>query len=86
MYIEFINAAKLQQDHPCVIHVIRRFYLHHPASKDAPLRLESPDEVEPSAGQALAILKHLNFKVKIFKNCNNSILNNNIPIISSVFE
>ena len=60
-----MNAGKLQQDHPCVIDVIRRFYLHHPVSKDVPLQLENPDEIEPSAGQARAILKHLNFKVKV---------------------
>ena len=60
-----MNAGKLQQDHPCVIDVIRRFYFHHPVSKDVPLQLENPDEIEPSAGQARAILKHLNFKVKV---------------------
>ena len=53
-----MNANKLQQDHPCVIDIIRRFYLHHPPPANAPLLLDNPGQLDPSAGQVVDLLKH----------------------------
>lgn len=57
--LEYMNENKLQQDHPCVIEIIRRFYINGPAHAGAPLILANPDEIDPSAGQVTAIIKHL---------------------------
>ena len=64
-WIEFINANKLEQDHPCVIDIIRRFYLHPPASINKPIRLDDPDKMDPSEGQVTDILKHLRHRHQV---------------------
>ena len=60
-----MNSDRLQQDHPCVIDTIRRLYLHPPAARDIPYVLNAPTKVDPSAGQAASISKHLKNQVKI---------------------
>ena len=62
--IDYINYHKLQQDHPCVIELIREQYLEKPAPKLEPLVLNSPEIIDPSAGQTKIILNHLNNKVE----------------------
>ena len=57
--IDFMNANKLQQDHPCVIEIIRRFFLNEPPPANVPLILDNPGDMDPSAGQVTAIIKHL---------------------------
>ena len=57
--IDFMNANKLQQDHPCVIEIIRRFFLNEPPPANVPLILDNPGDLDPSAGQVTAIVKHL---------------------------
>ena len=56
---EYANANKLQQDHPCVIELIRRQYLHEPAPPNTPLNLKYPKHKNPSAAQSQAILRLL---------------------------
>lgn len=58
-----MNDHRLAQDHPCVIETIRRDYLKQPAADDEPLILREPNKADTSAGQAAAILRHLNNKV-----------------------
>ena len=60
--IDFMNENKLQQDHPCVVDIIRQLYLHPPAPVGKATRLSNADEIEPSTGQVPIILSHLNFK------------------------
>lgn len=57
--IEYANDNKLQQDHPCVIELIRKYFLHKPASPDVPLNLKFPNHKNPSDGQSQAILQLL---------------------------
>ena len=61
--IEFANLNRLQQDHPCVIQLIRRHFLHPPAPKDVPLNLKFPNFTNPSAGQSQTILRYLRNQV-----------------------
>ena len=58
-----MNFNRLQQDHPCVIEIIRRRYLHPPADPDVPYVLNAPNTTDPSAGQAKSILKYLGNQV-----------------------
>ncbi|KAK4007005.1 hypothetical protein OUZ56_012160 [Daphnia magna] len=60
---EYANENKLQQDHPCVIRLIRRKYLLQPAPKTLPYRLTIPESKNPSDGQSQAILRILQNKV-----------------------
>ncbi|XP_057372133.1 protein Star-like isoform X2 [Daphnia carinata] len=62
----YVNAHKLQQDHPCVIQLIRRDYLHPPASKSLAYQMDHPDSVDPSDGQSKVILKILQNKRRGF--------------------
>ena len=59
-----MNAHRLQQDHPCVIEIIRRKYLHHPSPPEA-LSLSHPEVVDPSAGQSATVLPYLKNKVRL---------------------
>lgn len=61
--LEYANANKLQQDHPCVIRLIRRNYLLQPAPKNLSYRLDHPGSPDPSDGQSQAILEILQNKV-----------------------
>ena len=63
VYVEWMNADRLQQDHPCVIKTIRRRYLHPPADLDIPYNLTAPNTADPSVGQAASILKYLGNQV-----------------------
>ena len=53
---EYANANKLQQDHPCVIELIRKFFLHKPASPDVALNLKFPNHKNPSARLKLVVV------------------------------
>ncbi|XP_046459069.1 protein Star-like [Daphnia pulex] len=64
--IEYANANKLQQDHPCVIRLIRRNYLLQPAPKSLSYRLDHPGSPDPSDGQSQAILEILQNKTNGF--------------------
>ncbi|XP_046638300.1 uncharacterized protein LOC124316413 [Daphnia pulicaria] len=64
--IEWMNADRLQQDHPCVIETIRRRYLHPPADLDVPYNLVAPNKADPSVGQAASILNYLGNQTKGF--------------------
>ena len=57
--LEYVNANKLQQDHPCVLEVIRRLFLNKPSPPDAPLRLDHMEQLNPSAGQVTAVQRIL---------------------------
>ncbi|XP_057367395.1 uncharacterized protein LOC130688432 [Daphnia carinata] len=57
--IEYANQNKLQQDHPCVVQLIRKNYLVRPAPKSVPYQLGNPLLLDPSDGQAKGILRIL---------------------------
>ncbi|XP_057380610.1 uncharacterized protein LOC130703006 [Daphnia carinata] len=57
--IEYANAHKLQQDHPCLIRLIRDHYLHPPAPRSLPYHLDYPEILDPSDGQSKGILRLL---------------------------
>ena len=63
--IDNINEFRLQQDHPCVISLIRRLFLKSPSPLDVPYRLDHPEIVDQSAIQTGVILKHLENQVRI---------------------
>ncbi|KAI9562649.1 hypothetical protein GHT06_010103 [Daphnia sinensis] len=54
---EYANANRLQQDHPCVLKLIRSEYLYQPS--DVPLNLSRPLVADPSSGQSKVVLAHL---------------------------
>ena len=62
---DYVNSHRLQQDHPCVIEMIRQNYLHYPPTEDgySSLSLANPELVDPSAGQAAVVLPYLHNKV-----------------------
>ncbi len=60
---EYVNEKKLQQDHPCLIQLIRDKYLLQPASKELPYVLDHPETIDPSNGQANDIREILKNKV-----------------------
>ncbi|KAK4010381.1 hypothetical protein OUZ56_019527 [Daphnia magna] len=64
--MDYANANKLQQDHPCVIQLIRRDYLRPPASKSLAYQMDHPESIDPSDGQSKAILKILQNKRRGF--------------------
>ncbi|XP_032788643.2 uncharacterized protein LOC116925994 isoform X2 [Daphnia magna] len=64
--VEYANKNKLQQDHPCVIRLIRRDYLRKPSPQHVPYRLDVPESADPSDGQAQAILRILQNKTNGF--------------------
>ena len=48
MPIEYMNANKLEQDHPCVIQVIRRHFLRPPSSLQVPYSFAQTAEFDPN--------------------------------------
>ncbi|XP_046638252.1 uncharacterized protein LOC124316381 [Daphnia pulicaria] len=54
--IEQANILQLQQDHPCVIRLIRNNYLRLPAPNSLPYQLDNPAVIDPSDGQSKDIL------------------------------
>ncbi|XP_046451332.1 uncharacterized protein LOC124199545 [Daphnia pulex] len=58
--LEFANANRLQQDHPCVVELIRNFFLHQPAPLEYSLNLSFPAVLDSSSGQSKVILTLLN--------------------------
>jgi hypothetical protein len=65
-FSEYANKNQLQQDHPCVIRLIKEKYLRQPAPKTLPYRLGDPQTLDPSDGQAQGILRILRNQVTIF--------------------
>jgi hypothetical protein len=62
--LEYVNAHRLQQDHPCVLEVIRREFIHEPApAEEAYKGLHNKDVLDPSDGQATAIMRLLRNQV-----------------------
>lgn len=57
--IEYANTFKLQQDHPCVIRLIRDNYIGQPAPKNVPYQMDHPETIDPSDGQSKEILRIL---------------------------
>ncbi|XP_046638282.1 protein Star-like [Daphnia pulicaria] len=57
--LDYINANKLAQDHPCVIEIIRKHYLNEPSPPNAPLKLGSKDLNDRSPGQTGVIFRLL---------------------------
>ncbi|XP_057368447.2 protein Star-like, partial [Daphnia carinata] len=64
--IDYMNANKLPQDHPCVIETIRRHYLNKPSPPDVPLKLASDDSDDRSPGQTGVIFRLLKNQTKGF--------------------
>lgn len=62
---EYANAEKLQQDHPCVLDLIKENYLRQPASKNQPYHLNDEELADPSDGQSKGILRILQNMVNI---------------------
>jgi hypothetical protein len=67
MYLDFANKNQLQQDHPCVVYLIRRNYLQKPTSLNVPYNLSKPKIINPSDGQSQAILRLLRNQVNSFR-------------------
>ncbi|KZS12671.1 Uncharacterized protein APZ42_022814 [Daphnia magna] len=59
---DYVNSHQLQQDHPCVIDIIRRKYLHSPSAVNGSVFVERTDVIDPSAGQSSIVVPHLNNK------------------------
>ena len=57
--LEYANTHRLQQDHPCVLELIRREYLQKPFSPEVPYALHNPGKADSSAGQTKAIMRLL---------------------------
>ncbi|XP_046632872.1 uncharacterized protein LOC124312410 [Daphnia pulicaria] len=64
--VEYANEKQLQQDHPCVIRLIRDQYLRQPAPRDQPYQLDHPNKKDPSDGQSKDIIKILKNKTEGF--------------------
>ncbi|KAI9562639.1 hypothetical protein GHT06_010093 [Daphnia sinensis] len=60
---EYANVNRLQQDHPCVIELIRSRYLYQPSPPDVPLNLSRPLVADPSSGQSKVVLAHLHNQI-----------------------
>ena len=61
-----MNALRLQQDHPCVIEIIRKHFLLAPSPPHVPYVLTVPEEHKwpyPTDGQTALILRRLDYKV-----------------------
>ncbi len=66
---EYANTFKLQQDHPCVIRLIRDNYIGQPAPKNVPYQMDHPETIDPSDGQSKEILRILkNLVIFLFTN------------------
>jgi hypothetical protein len=64
-FSEYANKNQLQQDHPCVIRLIKQKYLRQPSSKSLPYRLGDPQPLNPSDGPAQGILRILRNQVNL---------------------
>jgi hypothetical protein len=67
-----MNALRLQQDHPCVIEMIRKHFLIPPSPPDVPYKLTFMGRNEwpyPTDGITARTLHRLNYKV--FMTANN---------------
>ena len=53
-FIEYVNANKLPQDHPCVLDIIRRQFLNKPPSQDVPLQLDHMEWLNPLTNSYLS--------------------------------
>ncbi|XP_059352857.1 protein Star-like [Daphnia carinata] len=62
----YVNSHQLQQDHPCVIDIIRCMYLHSPSSTNGSALVERAGVSDPSAGQSSIVLPYLNNKTDGF--------------------
>lgn len=61
---EYINQRRLQQDHPCVIEIIRKQYLNKPPVMLG--KVEEPKTItDPSSGQSQIVLRLLKNQVII---------------------
>lgn len=56
---EYANTFELEQDHPCVIDLIRKKFLRPPARRNLPYQMSQPSLLDPSDGQSQAILRLL---------------------------
>jgi hypothetical protein len=63
---DYANANRLQQDHPCVIELIRSQYLYRPSPPNVPLNLSHPEVADPSAAQSKVALTHLHNQVSYY--------------------
>lgn len=63
LFLEYANAQKLQQDHPCVLKLIRNNYLQQPVPRSIPYNLNYPEIDDPSDGQSKGILRLLRNQV-----------------------
>lgn len=45
MHSESINAKKLEQDHPCVVEIIRSKFMNPPAAKNEPYQLYDIEKI-----------------------------------------
>lgn len=62
--LEYANSHKLQQDHPCVIEIIRRDFLRQPFPANVSYQLHNMEVPDPSAGQAKGIMRILQNQVE----------------------
>ena len=65
-----MNTLRLQQDHPCVIEMIRKHFLIPPSPPDVPYDLTVPEEHKwpyPTDGQTALTLRRLDYKVNVIK-------------------
>ena len=64
---DYMNTNKLAQDHPCVIDIIRRHFLHSPSPSGIPYNMTSSLDPngDPSPGQVPIILRLLKNQVYI---------------------
>jgi len=63
---ESMNALRLQQDHPCVIEMIRKHFLIAPSPPNVSYVLTDPEQHKwpyPTDGQTALILRRLDYKV-----------------------
>lgn len=59
--LDSINSVVMEQDDPCILSLLRTQYLHPPSKEK--LKLEAPDNKNPSMGQAQSVLEILKNKV-----------------------
>ncbi len=60
---EHANVEKLQQDHPCVLHLIKKLYLRQPTPRNQSYLLNNGALADPSDGQSKGILRILRNQV-----------------------
>ena len=58
-----LNIERVQMDDPRLIHLIRNYWIENPSEE--PYNLKSPDEMDPSIGQAAFVDNRLNFQVEV---------------------